>query len=109
PVLDGGAVFATDGLYRGAVLVELEYDVIAVPATGSILRVHELELLARALPERGMRLRAELDELVRWSLDLGHDVSAVYVEYGPTASGSVRATEVFAALKPETEEAQSAS
>jgi hypothetical protein len=109
PVLDGGEVFATDALYRGAVLVELELDVIATPPTGSIVRVHELDLLARVLPERGVRLRAELDELVRWSLDLGHDVSAVYVQYGQTQTGAVRATEVFAALRPEKEEAKSAS
>ena len=109
PVLDGGDVYATDALYRGAVLVELEPDVIAVPKQGSIIRVHDVELLTRALPERGVRLRAELDELVRWSIDLGHEVSAVYVQYGPTETGSVRATDVFAALKPEAEEARTAS
>ena len=109
PVLDGGDVYATDALYRGAVLVELEPDVIALPRLGSIIRIRELDLLARALPERGVRLRAELDELVRWSIDLGHDVSAVYVQYGPTENGAVRATDVFAALKAQTEEAQTAS
>src|SRR6476469_9698827 len=45
PVLDGGEIFATDALYRGAVLVELELDAVAVPANGSIIRVHDLELL----------------------------------------------------------------
>jgi hypothetical protein len=109
PVLDGGDVFATDALYRGAVLVELEPDVAMVPTTGSIIRVRDLDLLARPLPDRGVRLRAELDELVRWSLDLGHDVSAVYVQYASTEQGIVRATEVFAALKAETEEARSAA
>ena len=108
-VLDGGDVYATDALYRGAVLVEIELDAVAVPESGTVVRVHELDLLARVLPERGVRLRAELDELVRWSIDLGHDVSAVYVQYAADALGLVRATEVFAALKPETPEAQPAS
>jgi hypothetical protein len=92
-----GDVLATDALYRGAILVEIE------PGGPESTHVMELdgEVLARELPEKGARLRVELDELVRWSFDLGHEVSAVYVQYQSIGDipGAVRAAHVFAAIK----------
>jgi len=94
----GGTIFATDAIYRGAVLVELD-STAGVPDA-----VHlDTEVLARALPPKGIRLRAELDELVRWSLDLGYEVTGCYVQYEATGTipGSVRATQVFATVRGE--------
>ena len=94
---EGGDVFATDAIFRGAILVEVEdHDPVA-----DLIRVDGVDLLGREVPERGARLRVELDELVRWSMEIGHEVSAVYVRYdlsGPAA----RPIEVFAALRGDT-------
>ena len=98
-LLEGGSILATDALYRGAILVEIEDDGSEAP---NIVRVDDLELLARELPTRGANLRAELDELVRWSIDLGHDVTAVYVRYEKVPPGAMRPTQVYAAVRGET-------
>ncbi len=95
-LLDGGAVYATDTHYRGAILVEIQphrrFDANVVALEG--------EFLSRQLPLKGVKLRTELDELVRWSLDLGLQVGGVYVQYEPDR-GLVRPTGVFAALRGE--------
>ncbi len=92
----GGAIFATDALFRGAILLEVDVDA-ASPT--ELVRVEDVELLARDLPLQRVKLRAELDELVRWSMDLGHDVVAIYVAYELQPPGIARATEIFAALR----------
>lgn len=98
-VLPGGAALATDALFRGAVLIEIEDD-------GSdhhnVIRLSG-EVLSRALPEKGVRLRSELDELARWSLDLGYEVTGCYIEYTPAGSipGAVRPTTVYASIRGE--------
>ena len=98
-LLPGGATLATDTLYRGAVLIEVQDD---GREDHNIVRMSG-ELLARALPDKGVRLRAELDELVRWSIDIGYDVTGCYIEYSPHESipGAVRPSTVFASIKGE--------
>jgi hypothetical protein len=95
-LLEGGAVYATDTHYRGAILVEIHPDRRADPNVVAL----EGEFLARALPPRGVKLRGELDELVRWSFDLGLQVAGVYVQYEPDGP-LVRPTSVFAGLRGE--------
>jgi hypothetical protein len=101
-----GDVLVTDRMQRGAILVEIEDDhrVSAVQASlargANIVRVESTELLVREVPTRPSRLRAELDELVRWSRELGHEVSAVYVRYD-LSDRSARPREMFAALRGE--------
>ncbi len=97
-LLEGGSVYATDTHYRGAMLVEIH------PERGADPNVVALqgEFLSRQLPPKGVKLRKELDELVRWSLDLGLEVSGVYVQYEEDGS-LVRPTNVFAALRGEGE------
>jgi len=91
-----GDVLATDSLYRGAILVEIEP---GGPESSHVLQL-DTEVLARELPEKGVRLRSELDELVRWSMDLGHEVTALYVQYqSGDIPGAVRAAHVFASIK----------
>ncbi len=95
----GGLTLATDAIYRGAVLVEVQDPGIPL---ANVVRL-DGEVLGRALPERGAKLRAELDELARWSLDLGLEVTACYVQYEARGSlpGSVRATHVYASVRGE--------
>ena len=97
-LLDGGSVYATDTHYRGAILVEIHPDRRADPNVVAL----QGEFLSRQLPPKGVKLRKELDELVRWSLDLGLEVSGVYVQYEEDGS-LVRPTNVFAALRGEGE------
>lgn len=93
---ESGAILATDALFRGAILIEVDAD---TPSPTELVRIHDVELLARELPTRRVNLRAELDELVRWSIDLGHDVVAMYVDYQLQPPGIAQATEIFAALR----------
>lgn len=98
-IIPVGATLATDALFRGAVLIEIaddgrnEHNVVRMGG----------ELLSRALPERGVQLRSELDELVRWSVDLGYEVTGCYIEYAPRGSipGAVRPTKVYATIRGE--------
>ncbi|MGZ3419017.1 MAG: hypothetical protein ACXVEE_14195 [Polyangiales bacterium] len=99
-LVPGGAILATDSVYRGAVLLE-----IVDPRLAGLMNVVQIdgEVLARALPEKGLRLRSELDELVRWSNDLGHEVTGCYVQYEHRGSipGAVKASQVFATIRGE--------
>lgn len=98
-VIPGGATLATDALFRGAVLIEIADD---GRADHNIVRITG-EMLSRALPEKGVRLRTELAELTRWSSDLGYEVTGCYIEYTATGSqaGSVRPTTVYASIRGE--------
>lgn len=100
-LIPGGAALATDALFRGAVLIEIQDD---GAHAHNIVRMNG-ELLVRALPEKGVQLRSELDELVRWSLDLGYEVTGCYIEYTPRGSipGAVRPTMLYATIKGEDE------
>lgn len=99
-LVPGGAILATDTIYRGAVLLE-----IVDPRLHGMMNVVRVdgEVLARGLPEKGLRLRSELDELVRWSNDLGHEVTGCYVQYEHRGSipGAVKASQVFATIRGE--------
>lgn len=98
-IVPNGASLATDTLFRGAVLIEIEDD---GRTDHNIVRMSG-EMLARGLPEKGVRLRSELDELVRWSIDLGYEVTGCYIEYTSTGSipGAVRASTVYASIRGE--------
>lgn len=98
-LLLGGAVLATDAIYRGSVLVEIVDEGVTAH---DVVRI-DGEVLARALPEKGLRLRSELEELVRWSTDLGHEVTGCYVLYENRGSmpGAVKPTQVYATLRGE--------
>lgn len=99
----GGMILATDrapdavGAARvrrdGAIFVEVD------PSDDPTLAMIEGDLLTRALPPTGGRVRGEVDELMRWALELGHDVDGFYVGFaageGPR---SFRATRLIAAL-----------
>jgi hypothetical protein len=95
--LPGGDLLLTDSLYRGAVLVEIARP--AKIADRHVVELSGLELLSRELPSSGVRMRAELDELTRWSFDLGHQVKALYVRYARVPPGIMRPTTVYAALE----------
>jgi len=95
--LAGRDVYATDAPWRGAILVEVEDD---ARGDSTLTRIAEGEMLVRDLPEKPVRLRAELDELLRWSRELGFDVGGTYVRY-EIAPGSARPIAVFAALRGE--------
>jgi hypothetical protein len=97
-LLEGGSVYATDTHYRGAILVEIHPDRRADPNVIAL----EGEFLARSLPPKGVKLRKELDELVRWSLDLGLEVAGMYVQYEEEGA-LVRPTHVFASLRGESD------
>lgn len=97
-LLEAGSIYATDTHYRGAILVEIHPDRRDDPNVIALSG----EFLARALPPKGVKLRKELDELVRWSLDLGLEVAGVYVQYEEDGS-LMRATNVFASLRGENE------
>ena len=98
PLKPAAAAYATDSIYRGAVLLELASD---PGIEGSHLVRLEGEVLVRALPPKGVRLRAELAELARWAEDLGYEVNGLFVVYesGGTMPGGMRATQVFAPVK----------
>ena len=106
PIADGD-VLATDALFRGAVLVQIAADPrLASSEDPHVVRLRGAELLSRELPERPVRLRAELDELARWSRELGHDFAAVYVRYDAPAGGSARPRALFVALRDDSHEAE---
>ncbi|MBK7396686.1 MAG: hypothetical protein IPJ34_10390 [Myxococcales bacterium] len=92
------AAYATDSIYRGAVLLELDGD---PGIDGSHIVRLEGEVLVRALPPKGAKLRAELNELARWSKDLGYEVNGLFVVYesNGTMPGGMKATQVFAPVK----------
>jgi hypothetical protein len=95
----GGLVLATDAYFRGAVLLEIEDPGTFAPG---VVRL-DFEVLSRALPARGLDVRGEIAELARWSRDLGHEVTAWFVEYArredrPTA---LRAKHLHGALRGE--------
>ena len=95
----GVPAYATDSIYRGAVLLELEKD----PGFDGnhIVRIHG-EVLVRALPQKGVKLRAELGELVRWAKDIGYEVDASFIAYemsGSLPAGNMKPTQVFATVK----------
>lgn len=98
-LVPGGMTLVTDAIFRGAALVEITDP---RPEDTHVVRI-DGELLARALPEKGVKLRAELDELVRWAVDLGFEIGGCYVQYElSTVSGSaVRATQVYAPISGE--------
>lgn len=96
-VVPAGMTLATDAIYRGAVLIEIE------PAIGSTVISFDGELLARVLPEKGVQLRAELKELTRWADDIGYEITGTYVEYAvrDSSPGRVRPHAVYATLRGE--------
>jgi len=96
-LIPGGATLATDAIFRGAVLVEIER------AVGHDVVQFDGEVLARLLPEKGLQLRAELNELKRWSLDIGYEVTGCYVEYAmrDSSPGRVRPHAVYATINGE--------
>jgi hypothetical protein len=75
----GGSILASDAKRGGAIFVEVE------PKTDDDPRVAWIEgdVLARALPLRPAALRSEVEELLRWSGELGHEVSTFYVGFAP--------------------------
>lgn len=92
----GGAILASDARRGGAIFVEVEPSAVD---DASIARI-DAEVLARRLPLPASPLRAEVDELLRWSHELGHCIAAFYV--GFTAGErprSFRPTRLFAALE----------
>jgi hypothetical protein len=93
-VVTGGVTLATDAIYRGAVLVEIE------PAIGATVMHFDGELLVRVLPDKGVQLRSELKELTRWADDIGYEITATYVEYAMRDStGRVRPHAVYATIR----------
>lgn len=72
-----GLILASDARGRGAVFIEIE------PPAEHDSRVATLdgERLVRALPGRTAGLRSEVEELVRWSDQLGRDIAAFYVAF----------------------------
>lgn len=91
----GGQILASDARRSGAVFVEVE----SPDEEDSTLAWLEGDLLSRALPSEGARIRTDVDELMRWALMLGHDVDSFYVGFvaaeGPRA---FRPTRLLAAL-----------
>ena len=98
-LVPGGMTLVTDSIFRGAALIEISDP---RPDDPHVIRLGG-ELLARGLPERGVKLRAELDELVRWAVDLGYEVAGCYVQYdlNPTTGNGLRAVQLFAPLRGE--------
>jgi hypothetical protein len=92
----GGAILASDARRGGAIFVEVERSSVDDDA---VVRL-DAEVLARRLPIDTPRLRPEVDELMRWSTELGHGIAAFYVGFaageGPR---SFRPTRLFAALE----------
>jgi hypothetical protein len=57
------------------------------------------DVLVRALPPRAAALRPEVDELLRWSIELGHEVDGFYVAFAAgEAPRSFRPVRLLAAL-----------
>ena len=75
----GGLILASDARGRGAVYIEVD------PPRTDDSRVCWIEgdLLTRALPPPPTPLRAEVDELVRWSGELAREVGIFYVSFAP--------------------------
>ena len=96
-LIAGGATLATDAIFRGAVLVEIER------AVGTDVVHFDGELLARVLPDKGVQLRSELNELKKWAVDIGFDITGTYVEYAMRSStpGRVRPHAVYATISGE--------
>lgn len=99
--LPGGLVLASDrsvgtdrSLRNGAIFVEVQ------PAhDDASIAWLEGDLLVRSLPARPSGLRSEVDELLRWSTELGHDVGTFYVGFTPgEGPRSFRPARLFAAL-----------
>jgi hypothetical protein len=105
----GGAILASDARRGGSadcgiaptsraprIFVEVERSAVDDPA---VVRL-DAEILARRLPRDAPRLRPEVDELMRWSNELGHAIAAFYVGF-TAAEGprSFRPTRLFAALE----------
>jgi hypothetical protein len=92
----GGMTLVTDAIFRGAALIEITDP---RPDDPHVVRI-DGEMLGRELPPKGVKLRAELDELVRWAVDLGFELGGCYVQYElrkDTGSG-IRATQVYAPI-----------
>lgn len=91
----GGHLLATDAKRSGAVFVEVEPPEEDDPTLVWL----DGDVLSRALPVTGARIRADVDELMRWALMLGHDVESFYVSFvageGPR---TFRPTRLLAAL-----------
>ena len=96
-LLPTGDAYATDAIYRGALLLEVDPESQGVEQRV----VLDVEVLARELPESVVRLRAELGELVRWSVELGYEVTGRYVRYDGvgTSPTTLRPRTVFAAIR----------
>ena len=93
--LPGGAILASDASRRGAIFVEVDPVSVGHPSVSRI----DGDLLARALPAAPTALRGEVEELLRWSNELGHDVGAFYVGFSAGEGPRVfRPTRLFAAL-----------
>lgn len=94
--IPGGALLATDARSGGAIFVEVAAPQVDDP------RVSWLhgEVLARALPSGPTPLRGEVDELVRWSGELGHHVASFYVGFTAAESPKMfRPSRLFAMLE----------
>jgi hypothetical protein len=90
-----GAILASDARGRGAVFVEIE----PPREHDSRVVVLDAECIVRALPGRSSGLRAEVEELVRWSDQLARDVGSFYVGFVPgEAPRSFRASTLVATL-----------
>jgi hypothetical protein len=96
----GGLILASDrqpnvlaSARNGAIFIEVE------PSNDPTLAWIEGDLLTRALAPTAPRLRAEVDELIRWSFELGHDVDNFYVGFAPgEGPRNFRATRLLATL-----------
>jgi hypothetical protein len=75
-----GLILASDARGRGAVFVEIE-PLGPNEAPDSRVTTLEGETLLRALPGRSSGLRSEVEELVRWSEQLGRGIAAFFVAF----------------------------
>jgi hypothetical protein len=93
----GGLILASDRCAgaSGAIYVEVE-PMSDDPAIAWL----EGDLLVRALPPRSAPLRNEVDELVRWSSELGREVDTFFVGFIPgEGPRSFRPARLIAALE----------
>jgi hypothetical protein len=91
----GGAILASDARRGGAVFVEV------VPhAREQDSRVVDIEadVVTRRLPIRPSGLRSEVEELLRWSEELGREVASFYVGFVASGPRAFRAAQLFATL-----------
>lgn len=96
-VTPGGLVLATDGLYRGAMLIQIEPPAFQAPH----VMVLGGAFVARDLPSKGVRLRAEFQELVRVGGSFGVEVNVGYVQYAQAAPGGAwRPQRMYGAPRP---------